>query len=58
MAFGPFPDEKPAKPCKRFPPTALWGASAELQSLGVGQHINTRHDDFCGEWKVVYSRGK
>lgn len=49
---GPFPDEKPAQPCKRFPPTGLWGATEESQQRHrVGSSLNTFHDDFCGEWR-------
>lgn len=48
---GPFPDEKPAKYCKRFPPTNQWGATNQAQAHGVGKSVLTFHNDFCGEWK-------
>lgn len=51
ISLGPFGDEKPAKECKRFPPTNLWGANAEAQAFGIGKSFNTFADDFCGEWK-------
>ena len=51
--WGPWPEEKPAGECKRFPPTQLWGATASAQSYGIGSSIKTFHDDWCGEHKPL-----
>lgn len=48
---GPFPTDKPAQPCKRFPPTGLWGATPDAQAHHIGRSLNMFHDDFCGEWR-------
>lgn len=47
---GPFPMEKPAKRCRRFPPTATWGATEDAQAFRIALSVRTFHDDFCGEW--------
>lgn len=49
-AMWPFSNEKPAAPCKRGPPTGLWGSNEEERSLGIGQSRKTFHDDYCYEW--------
>lgn len=49
--LGPWPDSKPARECKRFPPSGLWGANEEAQAFEIGKSLKTFGDDFCGEWK-------
>lgn len=50
--MGPWPKEKPARACKRFPPVGLWGATENTQLHGVGKSLLTFHDDYCGEWQA------
>ena len=53
--MGPWPDHKPARDCKRFPPTGLWGAIDSAKEYGIGKSLMTFHDDWCGEWQPLPS---
>jgi len=49
--IGPWPDRKPARACKRFPPSILWGATDHAKEYCVGKSLLTFHDDWCGEYQ-------